>query len=535
MCRSTITTNYARDPRKPTSTPTSFFTKTMTLLTFLSPLTVTRPATGPATHPLLQNRKAISHCSIRADAANIPSKPHPLLTDTTAQQHFLKTHWNVRPVLFKNLLPDYQSPVTPDDLAALSADPSLHSRLIAGKTEASTFKTATPYTLQLGPFPSTFWQTLPEVDWTLLVQGLDCRVPALTNLLDNFSFLPNWRVDDIQASYAVQGGGVGPHVDNYDVFLIQAAGTRRWRISNTPIPPTHEHCIPNIDVRVLNDPFEIDGDYVLRPGDALYIPPRFPHWGQSLDDDCITFSVGFRAPALSTLLTGWVENLINAHNLAETFYTDDVANLAENAQDPGHISPSAASRAFDLITKALSTDDTTRHQFATWFATEVSQRKTFQPDDEEVEYPMDVDQLKYAMKRIFTDDQSHPSDTEPLLVRQQQGAVFTYVRETDSDAGTMYIDGHPWLVEHCDIASTLCSKRCLDPTIYKSLAENHPSFIPLVERLFQSDLLYIDDGVDADFDDDFDFADKDDDDETAIVDGGDDGDEDDSAVIFQPL
>ncbi|KAJ1487976.1 JmjC domain-containing protein, partial [Baffinella frigidus] len=111
-----------------------------------------------------------------------------------------------------------------------------------------------------------------------------------------FKFIPNWRVDDVMISYAAQGGGVGPHVDNYDVFLLQGKGTRRWAISNTPLAASDEVSVDGVDVRVLKDGFKKDEEWLLEPGDMLYLPPRFPHWGVAEGEGCMTFSIGFRAP-----------------------------------------------------------------------------------------------------------------------------------------------------------------------------------------------------------------------------------------------
>lgn len=422
---------------------------------------------------------------------------HLLLTDKGAQREFLQTAWGVKPVLFRNLFPGYKSPVTGDDLAALSSDASHYSRLVMG-ANVNTMGNVEPYTQRIGPFDESIWATLPSRGWTLLVQGLERSVTAASDLLDAFTFLPNWRADDVQASYAVPDGGVGPHVDNYDVFLVQAAGTRRWCVSHTPIPPESEHLIPGIDVRVLRDEFPVDGDYVLYPGDALYVPPRFPHHGVSLDTECITLSVGFRAPTASFLLSRWVEHLVRTRRLTDTIYTDNISDLVQFANDPGRITSTAADKAFDLLTKSFKDNTETRREFATWFAREISQTKTFTEDYETVERTTEIG-IANAMRRLFglskePSSTKHDISKNDIMIRQRPGSVFAYREDEQTGSCYMCIDGDEWAVDHSEIAKTLCRKRCLTGSIYRQLASKNKSFKPIVARLLKAGLLYIDDG-----------------------------------------
>ena len=156
-----------------------------------------------------------------------------------------------------------------------------------------------PWEVVFGPFEEGELDRLPNAGWTILVGQVDHHVPAVADLVRPYRFLPNWRIDDVQVSYAPPQGTAGPHVDNYDVFLLQGYGTRRWQISHTPAP-ADAPMVPDADVAILED-FQADAEWELHPGDLLYLPPRIPHWGVAVDA-CMTISIGFRAPTEQELL-----------------------------------------------------------------------------------------------------------------------------------------------------------------------------------------------------------------------------------------
>lgn len=369
------------------------------------------------------------------------------------------------------------------DIFHLAGYPSLPSRLIETRPPHSN----PPYNLTLGPLDETDFDILPNENWTVLVQGVDRHIPEVADLLDHVSFLPNWRLDDIQVSYATRGGGVGPHVDNYDVFLVQGHGRRRWRLSNTPIPHADEQIVEDCDVRVLNTPFQGDGDWILEPGDALYVPPRFPHHGVCESDSCSTFSIGFRAPTASTLLVSWLERLVDEHRLDTVFYQDDTDDLVRHSQDNGRISQVAAGRAYDMLMNIVKNDDTTRQQFMDWFASEVSQQKTF-VDEDDFE-SMSEDDISEALRSFFS---GSPSDKDPegVFIRHQEGSVFTYV-ETTSGKVSLFVDGEKWDTDHVQVARTICNNRRMPPSQYSSIVAQHPSAAGLFRRLLQAGFLYV--------------------------------------------
>lgn len=225
---------------------------------------------------------------------------------------FLRRYWQRQPLLLHNALPGYRCPLAPDELAGLACEPEVESRIVLerhGKT---------PWELRQGPFDDADFAALPASHWTLLVQDVDKWLPEMAELLEPFRFLPDWRVDDLMVSYAADQGSVGPHFDEYDVFLFQARGRRRWQIHSRPVQESD--CIPGLDLRILPE-FTPEQEWVLEPGDLLYLPPRVAHWGVAQGDDCMTCSIGFRAPSWGEMLGSWNDFLI-AEQVQQQRYRD---------------------------------------------------------------------------------------------------------------------------------------------------------------------------------------------------------------------
>jgi len=220
---------------------------------------------------------------------------------TTAQ--FLRDYWQQRPLLLRQAFPAFEPELDADDIAGLACDQLAESRLVTGRFPSP------DWTLRYGPFSEADFAALPPRDWTLLVQDIEKHYPPLQTLLRAFSFLPRWRIDDLMASVAGPGGSVGPHVDQYDVFLLQAAGRRRWEIATVYEPDL----LPDCDLNVLRR-FEAERTWDLEPGDMLYLPPGVAHHGIALGAEntagnapaitplCMTWSIGMRAPSAADLL-----------------------------------------------------------------------------------------------------------------------------------------------------------------------------------------------------------------------------------------
>ena len=207
-------------------------------------------------------------------------------------EDFLSNHWQQAPKLIRGAIPDLENIIDGDELAGLAMEPTAEARLIEYERDKDSWH------LTHGPFQETQFQKLTDKDWTLLVQAVDHWLPEVRDLMRYFHFLPSWRIDDVMVSYAVPGGGVGPHYDQYDVFLIQGQGKREWKIGQ--MCSEDSELISNLPVKVLAQ-FEEEETWVLEPGDILYLPPALAHWGTSVDSS-ITYSVGFRAPSRSEVV-----------------------------------------------------------------------------------------------------------------------------------------------------------------------------------------------------------------------------------------
>ncbi|CAD7840514.1 MAG: FIG002776: hypothetical protein [Olavius algarvensis Gamma 3 endosymbiont] len=201
-------------------------------------------------------------------------------------EEFVSQYWQKKPCVLRQVLVDFESPVSPEELAGLACEEDVHCRLVIEQDGSS------PWQLRYGPFEDKDFLELPETHYSLLVSECEKWLPELGELLDQFDFIPDWRIDDLMLSYAPQHGSVGPHVDEYDVFLLQALGSRRWQYTESRVEDPQ--LIPNLDLAILRD-FDPDQDIVLNPGDMLYLPPGCAHHGVALER-CMTYSIGFRAP-----------------------------------------------------------------------------------------------------------------------------------------------------------------------------------------------------------------------------------------------
>lgn len=265
--------------------------------------------------------------------------PATLLGGLTPAE-FLKKHWQKQPLLVRGALPGFRSPISPEELAGLACEPGVESRLVIQGGKAPGWK------LRHGPFRHAEFARLPNKRWTLLVQDVDKYLPGVAALLDPFRFIPNWRIDDLMISYAADGGSVGAHVDAYDVFLLQAAGMRRWDISTAQYPD-----IPGLELKQVAG-FKAEDSWLLQPGDMLYLPPGVAHHGVALGD-CMTFSIGFRAPTQVEMLADFTGQLAQAVRRSAQYADPDLLPT----EHPGEITAAARSRARRLLRSELRPSD----------------------------------------------------------------------------------------------------------------------------------------------------------------------------------
>jgi len=320
---------------------------------------------------------------------------------------FLRDYWQKQPLLIRNPWAQWTNPVDPDELAGLACEPGIEARLVQQKRKT--------WLAEHGPFPEERFSQLQRKPWTLLVQAVDHNVAEVATLLEQFRFLPNWRIDDVMVSYATDGGGVGPHYDQYDVFLIQGLGKRRWQVG--AICDADTELLPHDELRLIAN-FKPVQEWVLEPGDILYLPPRFAHDGVAIGDDCMSYSIGFRAPARAELLAHWCDHLLAEMPDDDRYADPDLAPQA----NPGEITPAAIDRLRAMVAEKL--DDPTA--FARWFGEYTSTRK-YPEVDWKPEEPATPAHIREAL-----------AEASPLC--RNPASRFSFIR--DGEAVLLFVDGH---------------------------------------------------------------------------------------------
>ena len=306
----------------------------------------------PAMTPALSPRQPLP-----IEVRGTPKLP---LGMTPAQ--FLRDYWQKRPLLIRNAFPDFTTPVAPEDLAGLACEEGALSRLIQHDADRERWRVKT------GPLKESDFAKTGNANWTLLVQDVDKWDMDVAALLDHFQFLPSWRVDDVMISYAEPGGGVGAHVDQYDVFLLQGLGQRHWAISTDPNAPNEFRS--DVELKQLKH-FEPTHEWLLEPGDMLYLPPGIPHDGVAFGGPCMTFSVGMRAPSQAELV-GDLADYLAEHLSEDQRYADP--DLAP-ARHTGEIDKPALQRVRAALPLAATLDDAT---LLDWFGRFITRYRTAQ-------------------------------------------------------------------------------------------------------------------------------------------------------------
>jgi len=310
-----------------------------------------QPAAAANKAPQPKRKVAAAKATARASA------PPPIEIDGAAlpplgmdPATFLRDYWQKRPLLIRNAFPGLQSPLMPEDLAGLACEEGVLARLIEHD------RTSDGWRVRHGPFAEEEFPGMPDHDWTLLVQDVDKWDPDVAALLDWFRFLPRWRIDDIMISFAATGGSVGAHVDQYDVFLLQSYGHRRWLIDDRADAPLDFR--EGVELKLLRE-FDPTHDWVLAPGDMLYLPPNVPHHGIAVDP-CLTISVGMRAPASAELIGDWLDELLSQADESIRYCDPDLTVPA----DPNEIDAAAMERVVAAL-NAIRMNDPER--LGDWF------------------------------------------------------------------------------------------------------------------------------------------------------------------------
>jgi 50S ribosomal protein L16 3-hydroxylase len=362
---------------------------------------------------------------------------------------FLRDYWQKKPLLIKSPWATWQNPLEPDELAGLACEEEVESRLIVQARDT--------WKAENGPFPESRFGQLRKQPWTLLVQAVDHHVPDVAALIEPFRFIPNWRIDDVMVSYASDGGGVGPHFDQYDVFLIQGLGRRRWQIGAVCDESTA--LLPHDDLRLLAN-FEATDEWVLEPGDILYVPPRVAHNGVAVGDDCMTYSIGFRAPSRAELIGHYVDDLLD-DLVDDDRYGDPALKVQAN---PGEIAPAAIAGLHQMITQKLGDPQA----FARWFG-QYSSTPKYPDIDWAPEAPVEIGALRERL-----------TNGAPLC--RNPASRFSFVR-AEAGAILLFVDGECFECrdETVAFAELLCARDHI--TVDPELAQSNAA-MELVAQLF---------------------------------------------------
>ncbi len=379
-----------------------------------------------------------------------------LLGELSAES-FLQEYWQKKPLLIRQAFPEISPLLPADELAGLACEEGVESRLIIQEDESDRWD------LKHGPFCEKDFSTLPKSHWTLLVQAVDHWIPKAAEFIRQFNFIPSWRVDDLMISFASDGGGVGPHYDNYDVFLIQAEGQRKWEIGDKydQLSPRR----PDLPVMILEQ-WRSEQSWILEPGDMLYLPPQIGHNGIAIGDNCMTYSVGFRAPSHNELLSGFGDAMADRLG-TEDRYTDQNLILQNN---PGEITH----QALEDIQKILRQYYQNQDVISDWFGRHVTE-------------------LKYTNEETSsgtscTVDDLLKHQSEGGIVTRNEGSRFAFIKQNNQI--TLFVDGVAYKCanETSFLAEILCDHIHID---LKQLKEKNACLL-LICQLVQQGSLYPD-------------------------------------------
>ncbi|MFB5746382.1 JmjC domain-containing protein [Cedecea sp. S5-13] len=342
---------------------------------------------------------------------------------------FMETYWQKKPVVIKNALPGFVDPITPDELAGLAMENEVDSRLVSfkeGKWHASN-----------GPFEH--FDNLGETGWSLLAQAVNHWHEPAAALVRPFRVLPDWRLDDLMISFSVPGGGVGPHIDNYDVFIIQGMGSRRWRVGDKL--PLKQFCPHPALLHV--EPFTPIIDEDLAPGDILYIPPGFPHDGFT-HETALNYSVGFRGPNSRDLISSFADYVLE-NDLGGDHYSDPDLTCREN---PGKVENYELERLRSMMTALISQPEAFNQWFGSFVTTPrheldiASAEPPYEPEEVAAALAGGEQLLRLSGLRVLQVGEHFFVNSEPLDVTHQAAAVAMcrYTRLTKAELGSAVED-----------------------------------------------------------------------------------------------
>lgn len=332
---------------------------------------------------------------------------------------FLKEYWQKKPLILRQALPEFDDPLSDEELAGLALEDDVESRIVI-----ETPGKPVQWHLKRGPFNEDDFNELPETNWTLLVQGVDRIVPGVHDLLHHFNFIPQWRIDDVMISYAALNGSVGPHYDNYDVFLFQAKGRREWSLTSKKCHP--ENYIQDLELRIMNE-FEVEEKFILEEGDMLYLPPHIGHYGISLSEDCMTYSFGYRSYQGQEAWDS-LGDYLSEKEAFTTLYRDPDWSVIKNTSE---IPESAWRNAQGLLQEIIHDEKTMKTWFGC-FATRLDQSA-----EQHLPLPLEEDEL--LEREEFIEDL-----WSAITIHRDASCRFAYQDRDKISDYQFFINGCEW-------------------------------------------------------------------------------------------
>lgn len=430
-------------------------------------------------------------------------------TQEFIRTQFLKDYWQQKPLFIRNAIDVATIKVEGHDLEKLSLEEDVESRVIR-LTERKIEK-------EYGPFEEDLYKDLrksqKEEPWTVFVQEIDRHIPEVADIWQKyFDFIPSWRRDDIMISYATKDAGIGAHCDDYDVFLIQGRGMREWSIENSFISPSAEtlRLVSGSDTKILKD-FTPDQHWNLQPGDMLYLPPRVPHRGISLNDKCLTISIGFRAPALRSAITAFVHHVCQTRVGEKELYADPREDLKHPQNSSGFISTNARrsmqKSLRDILTAAIHDDQ----YFDEWLGSyltiplrmslsapssffledspgnqDYKDANDFDEFDEDLPIAVRDKNYKVASMRMFEDTESvlRGFMERKIALRRAEGVKMAYAERN------LFIDGEVFYLAE-NWGSLICDNRVLEyDDLFQQKMEQSSAFVRFFSSLVRSGYFY---------------------------------------------
>ncbi len=344
---------------------------------------------------------------------------------------FLQDYWQQQPLIIRQAFPDFETPLSPEELAGLSCEEEVNSRIIIEKGGDHSWQAIH------GPMTEEIFASMPETHWTLVVNDLEKTIPELAWITDQFRFIPEWYLDDLMSSYAAPEGTVGPHFDLYDVFILQGSGQRRWQISTQPV--AEDNIIPDVAIRLQKD-FTAEIEWILEPGDMMYLPAGVSHYGVSIGES-MSYSIGFKATSHEALVSDFIAYITRELPISKTYHLPN-EGLATH---PAQITAAAIAEIRTIFKNYL---DPQHPQLARWFGSFVSDSKT--DFVLECEQPVDSFEQLLALQKKFA---------VPLL--RHPASRFAFTAAGQPQAVMLFVDGQELNVSKTFVYQ-LCDQRTID-------------------------------------------------------------------------